>query len=101
MKVKPNYRHIDEEDWEDLYIYRPSPINSDARERAENYAAREELFYNDCFDDDIDTETRKSNAMLRFDEKIPLDIYDLLSDEEKIAYHQFLLDYSNEHQTAQ
>ena len=105
MKVHPNRNpyedYINEGDLEGFtvdYIY---PKRFDERRSLEVEINKRRIFEDDLIDIDVEIEARQRNARPKFTEKIPMSEYNLLSDEMKIAYHQFLLDYSNEHQTAQ
>ena len=100
MKVHPKRNpyedYINEGDLEGFtvdYIY---PKRFDERRDLEVQINKRRIFEDDLIDVDVEIETRKKNAAHKFTEKIPLSEYDLLSDEAKTAYHQFLIDYSNE-----
>lgn len=74
MKVKPFNEYSDPFNEEDLYGF--------------HFLKRKDDFYDDFYDREVDEETR---SQINFTEKIPLSLYELLTDSEKIKYHEFLI----------
>lgn len=75
------------------YIY---PKNTVTRKKYETIYKEREEYINDLYDDTIEAETILNNIKPKFTEKITLEEYDLLDDESKIRYHEYLISKSNE-----
>lgn len=95
MKVKPKLLYSDkfnEDDFDGFHINYIYPKDDEVRIAYEHKIRQSEMFDNDFYDEDVDYDTFQSNKVRKFTEKIPLVLYDLLTETEKIAYHQFLID---------
>lgn len=96
MKVIPKRIYSDQlnpEDFDGLHLDYILPKDKYERYWEELRIRRDELFYDNLYDDDVEYDAFEDNKVRKFTEKIPLTEYDLLTEEEKIGYHVFLQDY--------
>ena len=97
MKIKPKkdpYEdYFNEGDLDGFQIGRIFPKRFQERRNMEVEINNEILYYDDLLDLDVEIETRQKNAMPKFTRKLSIDEMDELTDEQYIAYAQFLLDY--------
>ena len=89
MKIRPKPQEMpfNEEDFDNYGLY-IDWIPTGKRNKYKLFQAKQFLHEDDLYDENIELETR---AQINFTEKIPLSLYELLTDSEKIKYHEFLI----------
>ena len=100
MKVKPmrlEENLYNPEDIEGFHAEYILPSDPETRARVELKIRRDQLYFDDLYDPEVEYETRLSNKnKIIFTTKIPLAEYDLHTEEQKIGYHQFLIDQAED-----